>query len=81
VPRIFSRHFVVAGELRRLRRKWIGIDVTYLAIQVIEDRIKTSLPSTKYTVEGIPKDEFTARQLAKRDPYVFQDWAVSRVGG
>lgn len=65
----------------RLGRKWIGIDVTYLAIQVIEDRIQTWLPGAQYTVEGIPKDEFTARNLAKRDPYVFQDWAVSRVGG
>jgi len=65
----------------RLGRKWIGIDITYLAIQVIEDRIKTWLPQAKYSIEGIPKDEFAARQLAKRDPYVFQDWAVSRVGG
>lgn len=65
----------------RLGRRWIGIDVTYLAIQVIEDRMKTWLPHAKYEIEGIPKDEFAARQLAKRDPYLFQDWAVSKIGG
>jgi site-specific DNA-methyltransferase (adenine-specific) len=64
-----------------LGRAWIGIDITYLAIQVIEDRIKTWLPNAKYTVEGIPKDEFAARKLAEMNPYVFQEWAVGRVGG
>lgn len=65
----------------RLHRAWIGIDVTYLAIQVIEDRIMTWLPHAEYTVQGIPKDEHDARQLAQMDPYTFQDWAVGRVGG
>jgi len=65
----------------RLGRQWIGIDVTYLAIQVIEDRIKTWLPTAKYVVEGIPKDEYGARKLAEMEPYIFQEWAVGRVGG
>jgi DNA modification methylase len=65
----------------RLGRSWIGIDITYLAIQVIEDRIKTWLPNAQYTLQGIPKDELAARKLAQMDPYVFQDWAVGRVGG
>jgi site-specific DNA-methyltransferase (adenine-specific) len=65
----------------RLNRHWIGIDITYLAIQVIEDRIKTWLPAAKYVVEGIPKDEYAARKLAELEPYVFQEWAVGRVGG
>lgn len=65
----------------RLGRKWIGIDITYLAIQVIEDRIKTWLPQAVYEVEGIPKDVFAARQLARLDPHLFQEWAVSKVGG
>jgi site-specific DNA-methyltransferase (adenine-specific) len=65
----------------RLERAWVGIDITYLAIQVIEDRIKTWLPNANYTVQGIPKDEFAARKLAAMDPHTFQDWAVGRVGG
>lgn len=65
----------------KLGRKWIGIDITYLAIQVIEDRLKTWLPSAKYALTGIPEDELAARRLAQRDPYTFQLWAVGRVGG
>lgn len=65
----------------RLDRKWIGIDITYLAIQVIQDRIKTWLPQAQYEVDGIPKDEFAARQLARINPFLFQEWAVGRVGG
>lgn len=65
----------------RLDRRWIGIDVTYLAVQVIEDRIKTWLPHAAYEIDGIPKDEFAARQLARIDPHLFQEWAVGRVGG
>jgi DNA modification methylase len=62
-------------------RRWIGIDITYLAIQVIEDRFKTWLPNAKYEVDGIPKDEISARKLAEIKPYQFQLWAVGRVGG
>ncbi len=65
----------------RLGRNWVGIDITYLAIQVIEDRIQTWLPQAKYELDGIPKDEFAARQLARLDPHIFQEWAVGRVGG
>lgn len=68
-----------AAEL--LDRKWIGIDIAYLAIQVIEDRLKTWLPNSQYEVQGIPKDEAAGRGLAARDPYQFQLWAVGCVGG
>lgn len=65
----------------QLGRSWIGIDITYLAIQVIEDRIKTRLPQARYEVKGIPETEDDARALAARDPYQFQLWAVGRLGG
>jgi site-specific DNA-methyltransferase (adenine-specific) len=65
----------------RMGRSWVGIDITYLAIQVIEDRVRTWLPAAGYTVEGIPKDEFAARKLAEIDKYLFQDWAVGVLGG
>lgn len=64
-----------------LERDWVGIDVAYPAIQVIEDRFKTWLPAARYQVRGIPSDELSARKLAERDPYVFQQWAVGKVGG
>lgn len=65
----------------KLGRHWIGIDITYLAIQVIEDRFKTWLPRAKYEIDGIPKDELAGRKLAALKPYQFQLWAVGRVGG
>ena len=66
---------------QKLEREWIGIDVAYQAIQVIEDRFKTWLPGASYNVTGIPADELSARKLAAQNPFTFQQWAVSRVGG
>jgi site-specific DNA-methyltransferase (adenine-specific) len=65
----------------RLGREWVGIDVAYPAIQVIEDRIKRWLPGARYEVAGIPKDVQSAQALAARDPHTFQQWAVGRLGG
>ncbi|WFU53611.1 DNA methyltransferase [Bradyrhizobium pachyrhizi] len=65
----------------KMGRRWIGIDVTYLAIQVIQDRFKTWLPNAEYEVDGIPRDELSGRKLAALDPYQFQLWAVGRCGG
>ena len=65
----------------RMKRRWIGIDVSYAAILVIEERLSSKLPHAKYTIEGIPSGEAEARALARLDPYVFQQWAVGRVNG
>lgn len=68
----------------RLNRRWIGIDVTYLAIHVIEGRLfKAFGPSIKdrYRLLGRPKDAEDARALAARDWLEFQKWAVFMVGG
>ena len=62
-------------------RAWIGIDIAYQAIQVIEDRFSAWLPNARYELTGIPSDEQSARVLAKKDPYTFQQWAVARCGG
>jgi site-specific DNA-methyltransferase (adenine-specific) len=64
-----------------LERQWIGIDVAYAAIQVIEDRLSTWLPQSSYRVDGIPTAEAEARALAALDPHTFQQWAVGRLGG
>jgi len=62
-------------------RTWIGIDIAYQAIQVIEDRLSAWLPNATYELTGIPFDEQSARALAKQDPHTFQQWAVARCGG
>jgi site-specific DNA-methyltransferase (adenine-specific) len=64
---------------QKLGRKWIGIDVTHLAISLIEKRLKDAFPGVVFEVHGTPKDEAGARDLALRDKYQFQWWAVSLV--
>ncbi|MBM3330189.1 MAG: site-specific DNA-methyltransferase [Calditrichaeota bacterium] len=64
---------------QKLDRQWIGIDITHLAISLIERRLKDSFPTVTFEVEGTPKDLEGARDLAKRDPYQFQWWAISLI--
>jgi len=62
-----------------LGRQWIGIDITHLAITLIEKRLKDAFPNETFAVLGVPKDFATAQDLAKRDKYQFQWWACSLV--
>lgn len=64
---------------QKLGRQWIGIDITHLAISLIEKRMKAAFPGIEFTVEGTPKDRASAEDLAARDKYQFQWWAVSMV--
>jgi site-specific DNA-methyltransferase (adenine-specific) len=64
---------------QKLGRQWIGIDVTHLAISLIEKRMQAAFPNAAFTVEGTPKDLASAEDLARRDKYQFQWWAVSMV--
>ena len=64
---------------QKLGRGWIGIDVTHLAISLIEKRMRDAFPGVAFTVEGTPKDLASAEDLARRDKYQFQWWAVSMV--
>src|SRR5438094_2338071 len=73
---------------QKLGRKWIGIDITCLAISLIESRLKRAFPEAfgeegqrrlQYEVIGTPKDLESARDLARRDKYQFQWWAVSLI--
>lgn len=63
----------------KLGRSWIGIDITHLAISLIERRLKDAFPGIAFEVHGTPKDMAGARDLAARDKYQFQWWAVSLV--
>lgn len=60
-------------------RRWIGIDITHLAISLIEKRIKDAFPQDAFEVLGVPKDLAAAQDLAHRDKYQFQWWACSLV--
>jgi hypothetical protein len=62
-----------------LNRNWIGIDITHLAISIVEKRMKDAFPDIIFQVYGTPKDLDSAKNLADRDKYQFQWWACSLV--
>lgn len=64
---------------QKLGRQWIGIDITHLAISLVEKRLNDAFPGIAYEVHGTPKDLGGALALAAADKYQFQWWAVSLV--
>ncbi len=70
---------IAAAE--RLNRRWIGIDVTHIAITLIRHRLRDSFGEDlrPYTVLGDPKDLPSAASLAQQDRYQFEWWALGLV--
>ena len=64
-----------------LGRRWVGIDVTHLAVSVLRRRMETKFPDLKLKLHGEPADAASARLLAKTNPHEFQAWIVDKVGG
>lgn len=68
----------------KLNRKWLGIDVTYIAVGLIQARLKdtygTEIANT-YKVEGIPRDLPGAQALFNQSPFDFERWAVTLADG
>jgi site-specific DNA-methyltransferase (adenine-specific) len=64
----------------RLKRKWVGVDVSMLAVNVIHKRLKDHYRGIRVNVDGIPMDFEGAYKLAQNDKYAFQDWAISLIG-
>lgn len=69
----------------KLGRNWIGIDVTHLAIGLIEKRLRDAFPSVAFTTHGVPQDIAGARDLANRGRedknyyFEFEKWALSLI--
>jgi site-specific DNA-methyltransferase (adenine-specific) len=64
----------------KLGRRWIGIDITHLAIGLVRRRMQDAFPGIEIEVIGEPVDLAGARDLAQRDKYQFQWWALDRLG-
>lgn len=65
---------------QKLGRKWIGIDITYLAINLIKRRLSDAFGKrVKYEERGQPTDFESAKRLAELDKFQFQQWALSLV--
>ena len=69
----------------RLKRKWIGIDITHVAISLMKSRLRDTFNSdlSDYDVIGVPQDVESARALAVESEhdgrYQFEYWALGLV--
>jgi len=75
-------------QAQALRRKWLGVDISHLAIGLIEIRLLNDYkkPIIKtYEVDGMPKDLDSAKQLAAGTSHgrlKFEEWIIeTRLGG
>ncbi len=64
---------------QKMNRKWVGIDITHLAIGLIKRRLTEAFPLAQFDILGLPKDAGAARMLAEADKYQFQFWALSMI--
>lgn len=71
------------ASAQRLGRRWVGIDVTHLAITLIRHRLQDAFKpaiSKHYQIVGEPVSLPDAEALAQQDRYQFQWWALGLVG-
>ena len=66
---------------QRLGRRWIGIDITHIAVGMIENRMREGYAGIEFATIGVPKDFESAERLAADDPHQFQQWISWQVGG
>jgi DNA modification methylase len=67
-----------------LGRKWIGIDIAYIAVDLITKRLQDAHGAEvldEVDVYGIPRDLPGAHALFSHSPFDFERWAVSLVHG
>lgn len=69
---------------QELGLRWMGIDITYLAVDLIKNRLigvfGPEITET-FDIEGVPTDMDGARALFNESPFDFERWAVSKVNG
>jgi DNA modification methylase len=66
---------------QKLKRRWIGIDITHLAITLIKHRLRDAFENDiEFEVIGEPVSLPDAETLAAEDPWQFQWWALGLVG-
>lgn len=69
-------------EANRLNRKWLGVDISHLAVRLISKRLVDTYGddiAKTFEVHGFPKDIDSARELAnnvKGGRLEFEDWII-----
>ncbi len=64
---------------QKMGRRWIGIDITHLAVGLIQRRLRDAFPMAEFQVLGTPRDLGAAKALAEADKHQFQLWALSMI--
>ena len=65
---------------QKLGRSWVGIDITYISIDLIIKRLQATFGQSvmdQVVVDGIPYDMQSAQRLFEKAPFDFERWAVS----
>ena len=65
---------------QRLGRRWIGVDISSFAIDLVQEYRLKPLGVTAH-IEGIPADLASARRLAEANRFDFESWAIYLVPG
>lgn len=62
-----------------LKRQWVGIDISPVAIALMKRRLQDSYKTelSKFVVRGIPEDKISAEKLWEQNPFAFQDWWIT----
>ncbi len=65
----------------KLKRNWVGIDITSLAINLVKHRLRDQhdIGRKQIYVDGLPTDLTGAKELFKKDPFEFEYWALDLV--
>ncbi len=63
----------------RLKRNWVGIDITMLAVNLIRHRLAGHFEGIEIFVDGRPKDLGAAKALFRKDPFEFEYWTLDLV--
>ena len=63
---------------KTLNRRFVGIDISSFAIDLIRDK---RLKDKSVPIYGIPQDLRSAEKLARENPFNFESWAITRLRG
>ena len=64
---------------QKLKRRWIGIDISPTAVKVMEDRLRRigTIRDNDYITTGMPT---TVREVRELKPFEFQNWVIHEMG-
>lgn len=65
---------------QKLGRRWIGIDITEVAVKVMVDRLNRVYGQLDYVLIGEPSTIDEATALASLDKHEFEEWVCRRIG-